>query len=223
MFSERESRDNRVSIISPVIEVATIDERHQCSVLLRLFGTQIILRLGVDPVRLPPGALKRSITVDRISPGSEEIRREEMRAIGWSGLTDHFDQCDEIARTLNPHDITEHAAIGVMFLLIHELEGAILTGVLPVGSGGDYLVALSDRREPVQVEVSGLKNASASQALSRLGSKCDQIRGPGFVSVTTFQHGEDGSVHSYLHFVVPGIKTQGAGRPGPERKKGKPS
>ena len=177
LSSESESRDNRVSVTGPVIEVATIDERHQRSVLLRLFGTQIILRLGVDPVRLPPGSLKRAITVDRISPGSEETRWEEIREIGWSGLTDHSDQCEEIARTLNQHDITEYAAIGVMFLLIHELEGAVLTGVLPVGSGGDYLVALSDRPEPVQVEVSGIKSGSARQALSRLGRNATRFAG----------------------------------------------
>ena len=41
--------------------------------LLKEFGTKIILRLGVDPVRLPPGVLKRAITVDRISPASGEI------------------------------------------------------------------------------------------------------------------------------------------------------
>jgi hypothetical protein len=212
-----------VSVIGLVIEVATIDGRHRRSILLRLFGIQIILRLGVDPVRLPPGTMKRTVTVDRISPGSEKTRWEEMREIAWNGLTDHFDQCEEIARTLNQHDITEHAAIGVMLLLIHELEGAVLTDVLPIGSGGDYLVNLSDRPEPVQVEVSGIREGSASQAATRLEEKRSQIRGAGFVSVTTFLHSEDGSAHSYLHFVVPGVKAEKPGSIGRKRERGKPS
>ena len=169
-----------------------------------MFGTQIILRLGVDPVRLTPGVLKRAITVDRISPGSGETRWEEIREIGWADLPDDLDQCEECRGRLNENDITEHAAIGVMFLLIHELEGGVSTRSFRLAPGGDYLVSLPDRPEPVQVEVSGIKSGSAGQASSRLGEKCGQIRGAGFVSVTTFQHGEDGVAHSYLHFVDPG-------------------
>ena len=207
-----------MSVIGPVIEVATIDERHQSPVLLRLFGTQIILRLGVDPVRLAPGVLKRAIMIDRIRPGSEGTRWEETREIGWNGLSDHLNQCQEMARTLNEHDITEHAAIGVMLLLIHELEGAVLSGVLPIGSGPDYLVNLPHRPEPVQLEVSGIKSGSAGQASSRLGEKCGRLRGAGFVSVTTFEHGEAGVAHSYLHFATP---RTGATKTGRGRRKGK--
>ncbi len=73
--------------------------------------------------------MKRTVTVNRVGAGTERIRREERREIGWTGLTDRLAQCEEISRTLNQHDITEHAAIGVMLLLIHELEGAVLTEV----------------------------------------------------------------------------------------------
>jgi hypothetical protein len=218
LSEESGSRDNRAGVTGPVIELATIDERHRSSVLLRMFGVQTILRLGVDPVRVAPRVLKRAILIDRISPGSEGNRREETREIAWSGLSDHLEQCGEMARTLNEHDITEHAAIGVMFLLIHELEGAVSNGVLPIGSGGDYMVFLSDRSDPVQVEVSGIKSGSVGQALSRLEAKCGQIRGEGFVSVTTSRRGEDGAAHSYLHFVIPGRDAKKAGR---GRRKGK--
>src|SRR5206468_3304386 len=109
----------------------------------------------------------------------------------------------EISDILNEQRITEDAAIGVMLLLIHELEGAVLTDVLQIGAGGDYPVRHSGHPEPIQVEVSGIKIGSASQASSRFGTKRGQIRGPGFVSVTTFQHGRTGAAHSYLHFVDP--------------------
>jgi hypothetical protein len=45
-----------------VIEVWTIDERHRQRVLLEEFGTKIIFRLTVDPVRLAPDVVKRQIT-----------------------------------------------------------------------------------------------------------------------------------------------------------------
>jgi hypothetical protein len=208
-----------VSVTGPVIEVATIDERHRRSVLLRMFGIQIILRLGVDPVRLDREVLKRTVTVDRLSAASKGDRWEEMRDIGWSGLTDLLDQGEELAQVLNEHDITEKAAIGVMLLLIHELEGAVLSGVLQIGSGPDYLVDLSGRPEPVQVEVSGIKSGSAGQASSRLGERRGRLRGAGFVSVTTFQCGEDAAAHSCLHFVTPGDKGRKTRRGRPRRKR----
>lgn len=203
MSEESESRDNRVRITGPVIELATIDQRHGSSILLEQFGAKTLLRLAVVPVRMPQEVLKRTITVDRISPASGEERWEEPREIGWSGLSDLRERCEQVLGVVNEHHITEFAAIGIALLLVHELEGAVLDEVLPIGSGGDYLVKLSDRPEPVQVEVSGIKEGSASQAASRLGEKRGRIRGAGFVSVTTFQHGESGAPHSYLHFIVP--------------------
>jgi hypothetical protein len=198
-----------VSAIDPTIEVQTIDERHRQSVLLELFGTKIILRLAVDPVRQPSGVVKRAITVDRISPKSGEDRWEETREIGWAGLSGHLERCEQVPFVLNEEDITEQAAIGIMLLLIHELEGAILTRVLPIGSGGDYLVSLSGASEPVQVEVSGIKSGCAGQASSRLGVKQGQVCGVGFASVTTFQYGEVEAAHSYLHFAPSGGRAKG--------------
>jgi hypothetical protein len=210
-----------VDVTGPTLEVATIDERHGKSVLLEQLGTAIILRLAVDPVRMLPRVLRRAITVDRISPASGEVRWQEVREIGWAGLTDRLDRCRRISRLLNEQRITEDAAIGVMLLLIHELEGAVLTRVLPIGGGGDYLVSLPDRLEPVQVEVRGVKIGTPGRASSRLGEKRGQIREVGFVSVTTFQHGETDAAHSYLHFVTPGGQGKGAGRKGPKGKEGK--
>jgi hypothetical protein len=211
-------RDNRVSVIGPTIEVATIDERHGKSTLLEQLGISIILRLAVDPVRMTSGVLKRAVTVDRISPSSGDVRREETREIGWGNLPDHLNRCEEILSILNEQRITEDAAIGVMLLLIHELEGVVLTDVLQIGAGGDYLVSLPGYSEPVQVEVSGIKIGTAGEASTRLGKKRGQVRGVGFVSVTTFQHGRTEAAHSYLHFVDP---TGGVKSPKRERPRGK--
>jgi len=43
---------------------------------------------------------------------------------------------------VNENDLSEKAAIGVMALLIHELEGVTIQEVLQIGSGGDYLALL---------------------------------------------------------------------------------
>jgi hypothetical protein len=208
LSEESRSRDNRARVTGPVIELATLDERHRQPGLLKEFGTKLVFRLAVDPVRLPPEVLKRAITVDRISPPSGETRWEEIREIGWANLPDDLADCEWVRGRLDENTITEQAAIGVMLLLIHELEGGVMNQVLQVGDGGDYLVNFEDRPDPLQVEVSGIKTGSAGEASSRLGKKRGQIRGEGFVSVTTFQHGETGEPHSYLHFGGPG-KTPG--------------
>jgi hypothetical protein len=105
-----------------------------------------------------------------------------------------------------------------MLLLIHELEGGVLNQVLQIGSGGDYLINLQGRLDPVQVEVSGIKIGSVGEASSRLGRKGGQVRGEGFVSVTTFQRRRNGEAHSYLHFGRPGSKPKKSKRS--HRKKG---
>src|SRR5581483_7928324 len=105
--------------------------------LLKLCGAQVVLRLGIDPSRQPPGTVQRDVTVDRSSQatGHEEVRGT--LPIGWSGLPDFSeDYCAQVSRALNANDITEKAAIGVMALLIHEMEGVEILHVLPIGSGG---------------------------------------------------------------------------------------
>jgi hypothetical protein len=215
-----ESRESGLNVIGPTIEVASIDGRHNVPGLLKEFGTKIILRLGVDPVRVSSGVLKRSVVVDRISPASRETRRVEIREIGWGELPDHVDDCEQL-RTfrLNEQDITEKAAIGIMVLLIHELEGAVLRKVLQIGEGGDYLVKLAGYSDHIQVEVSGIRIGTVGVASARVVQKRGQVRGAGFVSVTTFQHGQGGAAHSYLHFVDPADEGKGTSRERPRRKK----
>ncbi len=212
-----------VSLIGPTIEVASIDERHGKSILLEQLGTAIILRLSVDPLRLASGVSKRAVTVSRISPTSVDVRREEAREIGWANLSDYRDRCEQVPLILNEQRITEDAAIGVMLLLIHELEGVVSPRVLPIGSSSDYLANLPGTLESVEVEVSGIKTGSPGQASSRLGEKRKKILGAGFVSVTTFQYGEAESAHSYLHFVTKASVAKAAKPKRSEGRKGKGS
>jgi hypothetical protein len=103
---ESDSGDNRGSVTGPVIEVATIDERHRRKIVLDVLGIYIVLRLGVSPVRLPREVLKRAITVDRISPVSGDDRWEEVREIGWAGLSELVDRCEQLSGLVNQQDIT---------------------------------------------------------------------------------------------------------------------
>jgi hypothetical protein len=194
----------------PVLELATLPQRHPVigDALLREFGAKAVLRLSMEPVLLPKDDRQREIALDRKSPATRGQRIEEVCQIGWRELPNlSADYCARVARTVNAERITEDAAIGVMALLIHELEGVTVTGVLPIGSGGDYLVE-SQRKggDMIQVEVSGIlrDEATGHRAAARLGQKCKQVltRAPcGYASVTTFQRPPGAAVHSYLHFV----------------------
>ena len=110
-----------------------------------------------------------------------------------------------MSRLLNEEAITEYAAIGIMALLIHELENVTIRDVLPVGSGGDYAIHIGSAKEPSQVEVSGLlEDPRGSKARYRLRKKCEQVltHSPtGYASVTTFRYSNHNIVHSYLHYV----------------------
>lgn len=202
-----------------VLELATLPARHPLigDALLRQFAGSVIFRLSIYPTPQPPAMIKRTVTVHRIArPGTKPAIQEDCD-IGWSGLPSYNrDYCVRLSRTVNEHDVTEQAAIGVMALLIHELEGGVLQQVLPIGSGGDYLVLPRGARHPIQVEVSGIRedrNGSASQ--SRLRQKCDQVltaSKAGYASVTTFSHPAGPIVQSWLHYVEKGRKMRSGGK-----------
>jgi hypothetical protein len=129
------------------------------------------------------------------------------RQVGWNGLPPNFMAlCLPWTRICNAHAITEQAAIGVMALLIHDLEGGELQEVLPIGSGGDYLVRMRAAQNPIQAEISGVReDLSGAHSTQRLSQKSAQVLTQsqhGYVSVTTFSHPPGPIVHSYLHFVL---------------------
>src|SRR5439155_11293190 len=120
----------------------------------RVAGLQTALRLGFDPVQQPTGTLVRPVLVDRLRRRAKHPVTETL-GIGWSGMPNVADEWTRLRHTQNATTITEWAAIGVMALLLHDLEGCVLQTVLPIGSGGDYLI-LTNGRHPKQVEVSGI-------------------------------------------------------------------
>src|ERR1019366_1097587 len=107
----------------PDIELATLPLRHPAvgEALLDLFGAQTVLRLGLDPVKLEEGAFWREVTIDHVChppPGREPgMASVTVRKISWAGLPQYSeDYLIRVSRTINEHDITEQAAIGVMAL-----------------------------------------------------------------------------------------------------------
>jgi hypothetical protein len=108
---------------------------------------------------------------------------------------------------VNADRLTEDAAIGIMALVIHELESATIASVLPKGEGADYEVMVEAEGREFEVEVSGIRQDSTqagSVTSKRLAEKCEQLfvyKSSGFVSVTTFAYSSTREVRSYLHFV----------------------
>jgi len=178
--------------------------------LLRAHAIAAIIRLRLDPTQLPTGTMSREVTVDWVQKQGNSAPVQVQRGIGWAGIPDADRACSQYRITLNDHDLTEQAAIAVMALLIHDLEGGVLQRVLPIGSGGDYLVVTRGAKKADQVEVSGIRDdATGYQSRTRLNQKTAQVltkSRAGFASVTTFAHSKGSIVHGYLYFVRRGSK-----------------
>lgn len=112
---------------------------------------------------------------------------------------------EQLPLTINDRNLTEQAAIGVLALLINDLEKAVLQTVLQIGSGGDYLVRLAEPSNPIQVEVSGVRDDPTREKSSeRLRVKSNQVLANsrvGYVSVTAFSYSNTATVHSFLRYV----------------------
>src|SRR5262249_30176938 len=137
---------------------------------LKQCGTAAILRLSIDPLRVPAGTKAREITIDRVTRKQPNARTEEIREVGWGNVEAVSEEdCIRLKCAFNEERITEDAAIAVMALLIHELEGVTVEEVLPIGSGPDYLVTLKGKGGRLPVEVSGIReDATGSESSSRL-------------------------------------------------------
>lgn len=212
----------------PVIDLATLPARHPKigEPLLDLFGSQLVLRLSLDPKPQPADTRKREVMIDRIASTAGAVRQTEIREIGWDGLPKFSeDYCIRMARASNERDITEAAAIALMGLLIHELEGVSIESVLQIGSGGDFLIKLSKSNKAVQVEVSGIReDSTGNRAEARLREKRAQVltsSDSGFVSVSTFHHAAPGGAHSFLHFVVKRDRKHTKEKKSKRKRKGK--
>lgn len=207
-----------------------LDNIHPRVSILRAYGTSTIVRLSLDPIAVPSGTMERTVAVNwmsRVGTGCQQTNRE----IGWSCVPREItDECPRWINTINAQDITEGAAIGVMALLIHDLEQAEIVNVLQIGSGGDYLLTIKGNPQ-LQAESSGvhiddkgyLSTARLTQKTQQVLTKCSA----GFVSITAFSHTENQQVHSYLHYVTssnqhgPSPKKSRGGERGRGRKKRK--
>ena len=213
------------------LELVQLPAMHPpCGIALRhAFGPPTVIRLSIDPTPQPLGTISRGVVVDQIARARNAPAVEVQRSIGWANLQDAVQNLRallvQLPITVNAQALTEQAAIGVMALLLHDLEGVVLQAVLQIGSGGDYIIQSEE-----QVEVSGIRHAvSAAVSQGRLAEKSTQVlrhSEAGYVSVTTFSYpGSQASgpiVHSYLHFVRQAPKKQKSRQTGKNAgKKGK--
>lgn len=180
------------------------------------------VRIGRDPLLAPAGALTREACIRWRMRGStaEELREA---ILGWSGpeVVGHpkfaiwqFDVPDNV--------LTEDAAIVVSAIVIHELEGAIVTSVLQTGTGSDYHIQLRGGTASV-LEVSGIKNDDTGhRSLARVRAKAEQLLArseEGYVGVVSFRNPTDVKVTIFLYHVSNG--TNGVSAPRRQVKKRK--
>ncbi len=207
------------------IELNTLPQRHPLvgDALFQAFAPSVIVRLCLDPTPQSPGTIERRVEVDWLRRPGNVAATQGHRDIRWNGLPQGFLlRCSQYPLILNEHTLTEHAAIGVMALLVHELEGAELQSVLPIGSGSDYLVRVPGASTYIQLEVSGIRlDVGGNLSTTRLHQKSAQVlthARVGFASVTTFSH-LAGAARSWLHYVKRPRNQQNAVKP--KKTKGK--
>jgi hypothetical protein len=120
--------------------------------------------------------MRREVVVDWVRKPGKNPPVQVQREIGWDAVQDADTLCSQYRVTLNDHTLTEQAAIAVMALLIHDLEGGVLQRVVPIGGGGDYFVVPRGAKKRDQVEVSGIReDGRGSTAKRRLVEKADQV------------------------------------------------
>jgi hypothetical protein len=190
------------SLVS-ALEISTLPARHPVTgaALLRFYAPALIVQLGGIASH---GTINREVAVNWCRRTHSQ-RETVTRVLGWSGMSKEvLFACEQLPRTKNQNGLTEDAAITAAALLLHDLEKGSLESVLEIGSGGDYLVRITGCRAAFQLEVSGVfEDVDGDRSRNRLSQKCRQVltnANSGYVSVTTFHHGQQDVVHSYLHF-----------------------
>jgi hypothetical protein len=101
--------------------------------------------------------MQRAVTVNWVHRPGDSRPETATCNVGWANLPPEILQSAVIwTETKNEQTITEEGAIGLIALLIHELENAKIKRVVPIDRGGDYYLELQDLTE-TQVECSGVK------------------------------------------------------------------
>jgi hypothetical protein len=205
---KRQSTPEHLPDVEWVIELSSLSVRAAPigEALLHAFALPVIVRLSIDPTPQAADTMSREVEGSWLKrPGRGSVEQVHRR-IGWSDVPQKMIALrEQLPLTVNSQTLTEQAGGGVAALLVSDLEQGRLHMVLPIGSGGDYLVRVSGEDSFIQLEVSGLReDRTGSAASARLREKTAQVlthARVGFVSVTTFSHGNRASVHSYHHFV----------------------
>ncbi len=192
------------------LELRTLPTIHPQVSILYGYGTSTIVRLSLDPIAQPSGTMVRSVVVEWVTRPGGGTPQVLTREIGWTDVPKAItDECIKWQATKNAQTITEDAAIGVMALLIHDLENAVITSVLQIGSGGDYILAIQGS-PPVQAESSGIHtDPHGYLSTARLKEKSAQVLkkcAAGFASVTAFSHSATQEVRCQIHFVTAGTQ-----------------
>lgn len=186
-----------------VLELRDLPTNHPKVEILVGYGTSTICRLSIDPTELPAESIACHIDVEWWPRAGGE-RQTLTRWIGWEGVAPNIaDARFRWPLTKNAKVITEEAAVGVTAMLIHDLENGIVTSVLQIGSGGDYILTMEDG-QLLQIECSGIRvDPTGSLGTKRLREKCDQVLSKadrGIASVTAFSSGVAQGVNSYLRY-----------------------
>ncbi len=161
-----------------ILELSSLPARHPTTgaALLESCAASVIVRLSIDPTLQPAGTMSRGLQVSwrrRLGRGAAE---QILRDIGWRDQERRATACEQLPITRNAEDITETASIGIAALPMHDIEGGDFQTVLPIGSGGDYLVRVSGQDSFIQLEMSGLRvDETGSNAAARLSEKADQV------------------------------------------------
>jgi hypothetical protein len=140
-----------------ILELTALRAMHPRRAFYESCGPQAHIRQSLDPTPLPAGTISRSVHVNWVKRSGNRAAVDKLREIGWNGLpSDATDLAIRMNRTIPAQEITGWAAIEVFALLIHDLEGAEIQLVLPIGSGGDYLVVSPGSKRSIQAEISGI-------------------------------------------------------------------
>lgn len=187
------------------LELGSLPTIHPLVSILSSCGTSTIVRLSLDPPTKSSDTMLRNVIVDWVARPGVGAAQELTREIGWTTVPEAI--TNEVVKwriTKNSHDITEEAAIGVMALLLYDLERAEILCVLPIGSGGDYLVAIQGI-PPLQAESSGIHSDPMGYlSTQRMKVKCEQVLtkcSTGFACVAAFSHSPSRDVRCKLHYV----------------------
>src|SRR5436305_744816 len=106
------------------LEIARLAELHPDLALFEECAAKLVFRLSINPTGLDPGQRRREIRIEHRPRNSSDTATDLTRVVAWTELDQAaLDRCKKCEYTVGEDNLTEWAAIGLMGLLIHNLEG----------------------------------------------------------------------------------------------------